>query len=123
MIELALPMPPNNANPGSRTHWATKGRDKKKYFRDLDERQNCGLIPAPPVRPYDHALVSAWMGLGRRMDDDNAKFRAYKWPCDWLKTRGYLVDDKRPHCQMEDPVQMIVPRDERLLLITITPIE
>lgn len=107
-LTLTIPMPPNNANPGSGSgHWSTLVRAKKRYFKMLDERQNCGLIPPPPSKPFERVTIAADMMLGRRMDDENAKYRCYKWPCDWLKTRGYIVDDKQPHCTMRNPAQII----------------
>lgn len=101
-------MPPNNANLASgHGHWSTVARAKKRYFRQLDERQNCGLIPPPPPAPLTKVVLDAVMVVGQRMDDENAKYRCYKWPCDWLKTRGYIVDDRQPYCAMRDPVQVV----------------
>lgn len=120
-IELTLPMPPNLANGRGHSRWS--GAQKKRYFQALDERQQCGMIPPPPHRPLDSVRLQAAMYLRGTMDDDNAKFRAYKWPADWLRTRGYIVDDKRPHCTMEDPTQHRKQRDENaVVIITISPI-
>lgn len=91
---LVFPMPSNVTNPGSRSHWALKGREKKRYLEQCDERQNAGLIPPPPRVPFARALVSSVMHLGAHMDDDNAMAR-HKSILDWLKTRGYIVDDRR----------------------------
>jgi hypothetical protein len=120
---LTLPLPPNLANPSSgRGNWRAAANGKRRYFRQLDGLQNCGLIPPPPTTPYDGVVLDAWMGLGARMDDDNAMLRAYKWPCDWLRTRGYIVDDQQPHCTMHLPIRRIVPVGERRLIITIAPL-
>jgi hypothetical protein len=54
------------------------------------------------------------------MDDDNALARI-KWAADWLQTRGYIVDDKRPHCRFTIPEQVIDRKNQRLVL-TITPL-
>lgn len=118
--QIVVPMPPNNANPGSRTHWRTKGRDKKKYFAQLDELQKFSMIMPPPKHPLTGVQILGVMVLGARMDDENAKFRCYKWPCDWLKTRGYLVDDRRPHCTMLDPIQCVKRSKTKDYYITFT---
>lgn len=121
-ITLTVPMPPNLANWASgRSHWRTKGRAKRDYYAQLDARQNAGLIPPPPASPLASVLLRAVMHLGAAMDDDNAKIRAYKWPADWLRTRGYIVDDKRPHCRMEDPEQIVKRGQEYRVEITLTP--
>ena len=92
---FVFPMPPNLTNRRSgASHWAVRGREKKDYLAQCDQRQNAGLIPPPPKTPFKQALISSWMLLGGAMDDDNALAR-HKWPLDWLKTRGYIVDDRR----------------------------
>lgn len=119
-IELTFPLPPNLANGRGHSRWS--GARKKRYFKMMDERQAYGLVPPPPSVPHERVTLSAWMGLGARMDDDNAMLRAYKWPADWLRTRGYIVNDQAPHCTMTLPTREIVRADERLLEITISPI-
>lgn len=118
-VTLTFILPPNLANGRGHSRWL--GMQKKRYFAMMDERQNCGLVPPPPAVPYDHFILDAWMGLGARMDDDNAMLRAYKWPADWLRTRGYIADDQAPACTMRLPVRRIVPEVERVVKITITP--
>lgn len=91
---FVFPMPTNVTNPGSRTHWAQKGRMKKEYLKQCDERQGAGLLPPPPKKPFTSATLSSVMHLGAHMDDDNAMAR-HKSILDWLKTRGYIVDDRK----------------------------
>lgn len=112
-------MPPNLANGRGHTRW--NNHKKKHYFKSLDQRQGCGLLPPPPKVPLSPVELTAVMYLGGKMDDDNAKFRAYKWTSDWLRTRGYIVDDKRPHCRMIDPEQIITRNYDYRIIITITP--
>lgn len=112
MIRMTLPMPPSSVNVASgasRNFWVIAAM-RKQYFKMLDERQNNGLIPPPPKVALKHVDIRTAMHVGRRNDDDNAMIRAYKWPCDWLKTRGYIVDDAGPYCRMFPPEQ-IVKRD------------
>lgn len=120
-LMMNLPMPPNLGNSRGHSRWS--GAQKKRYFEILDKRQLFGMLPEPPKQPWDNVQLRADLHLGARMDDDNAKFRAYKWPADWLRTRGYIVDDKRPHCQMLDPAQFIKRAKDYWVTIYITPIE
>jgi hypothetical protein len=122
-ITITVPLPPNLAN--ARMHHMTKHRAMKRYFKQLDARQNGGLIPPPPAQPWPSVVITAEMRLAGRMDDENAKYRCYKWPCDWLKTRGYLVDDKQPYCTMRDPVQVVkrLPDWQYEITLTLTPTE
>jgi hypothetical protein len=121
MIRLTVPLPPNIANNPGRT-WGGRHHKKKRYFAQLDERQNCGLIPAPPTSALVRVEISATMTLGSKMDAENAKYRAYKWPCDWLKTRGYIANDAPPNCVMRDPEQIIKRDGNPRVEIELTPI-
>jgi hypothetical protein len=96
VIRLTVPMPPLMTNRTGRQsrHWRAVERAKRRYWAALDERQNCGLIPPPLPRPLDRASLRSVMYLGAPMDDDNAVAR-HKWILDWLRTRGYVRDDRR----------------------------
>lgn len=120
MIAISLPMPPNLANERGHSRWSSA--NKKRYFKQVDKLVECNLIPGPPPTPLERVVLSAWMGLGAHMDDENAKLRAYKWPADYLRTRGYIAADDRAHCTMTDPERAIVPIAKRGLVITITPV-
>jgi hypothetical protein len=117
VITLSLPMPPNLANERGHSRWS--GANKKRYFKRVDKLAEYNLIPGPPVAPLERTILSAWMGLGANMDDENAKLRAYKWPADYLRTRGYILADDSAHCTMTDPERAIVPLAKRGLVITI----
>lgn len=93
---IRVPMPTNLANRGrgSSRNGLQLSREKKRYLAQLDTLQAAGLIPEPPLTPWPKARIASVMTLWAAMDDDNAMVR-HKWPCDWLKTRGYIVDDKR----------------------------
>lgn len=118
-IVFKLPIPPNLANGRGHSRWS--GAQKKRYFERLDRRQGYGLIPPPPKEPFAKAELHAVLELGAAMDDDNAKLRAYKWPCDWLKTRGYIVDDRKTRLTMHDPEQSVKRREEYHVHLTLTP--
>src|SRR5687767_1865087 len=99
-MKITLPLPPNMGN--SRMHWRTKHRKR------LDYLAACDAI-GPRVRPRqlsELVELRATLYLGNHMDDDNALARL-KWPVDWLKTRGHLVDDGRKHCRMTIPEQVV----------------
>jgi hypothetical protein len=117
---IDVPMPDNVAN--SRTHWRTRSKLKKAYRAQLDERQNAGLIAPPPRTPLARVTVRSVMRLGNPMDDDNAIAR-HKPILDWLKTRGYIVDDRRKCLRWEALPEQIVRRDgDYRIELTITPV-
>jgi hypothetical protein len=100
-------------------HWRTKHKKRLDYFTACDfcEMMRHEVHPAPrsPVE------LRATLYMGNHMDDDNALARL-KWPVDWLKTRGYLVDDARKHCRMTIPEQVVKRNQEYRVEITLTPI-
>jgi hypothetical protein len=121
-LRFVLPMPENIANARQRGWRGLHGR-KKKYFKSLDELQALGLVPRPPRQPFAKATISAVMHLGGAMDEGNALHRCEKWPCDWLKTRGYIVDDRRSCLTWEGLPQQIVKRTgEYFIEFTLTPL-
>lgn len=120
-IVVVVPMPDNIAN--SRMHWRARDRVKKEYAACLDDMQNCGLIPSPPKAPLQKATVRSVMQLGNAMDDDNAVAR-HKPVLDWLKTRGYIVDDRRANLRWESFPEQRVKRNGRYsITLTVTPME
>ena len=122
-ITITVPMPPTNTNSGAgrSRHWRSMEREKKSYWTSLDERQECGLIPAPPVSPLQCVTVRSSMVLRGAMDDDNAAAR-HKWLLDWLVSRGYIASDRRVHCRWEAfPEQRVTRSEPARITLTITP--
>lgn len=109
-LTISFPMPPNLTNAGSHGHWRIKGNEKKRFLALCDERQAAGLLPPPPKCAFQKAILSSVMHLGHAMDDDNALAR-HKWPLDWLKTRGYIVDDRRKCVRWIALPEQIIKRD------------
>jgi hypothetical protein len=104
-LVFRFPMPPNLAN--ARMHWRVKNRERQAYLGLLDGLQLAGRLPAPPAAPFARAAIRSAMVVGGAMDDDNAMAR-HKWALDWLKTRGYIVDDRRTCLRWEDfPAQLV----------------
>lgn len=90
-LTLELPMPHNVAN--GRLHWRSKHRIKQQYWILCDMLLSDRDIPAPPATPFVRSRCTITLKLcGRTMDRDNAYARV-KFPVDWLKSRGYIVDD------------------------------
>ena len=117
-LTFVLPLPPNMGN--YRGHWRGKETKRTAYIRECDMRATAlGYVtyPAPtaPVR------LTSTLYMGAHMDDDNALARL-KWPVDWLKTRGYLVDDRRTHCRMTIPEQVVKRNQEYRVEITLSPL-
>lgn len=119
-IVIRIPMPDNINSNKSRTHWRARDRLRKEYFARLDDWQGAGLIPAPPRTPFVKATIRSLMQLGNLMDDDNAVAR-HKVALDWLKTRGYIMDDRRKCLKWEAfPDQIVKRNGEYSITLTLT---
>lgn len=118
-IRITVPMPLNIAN-GSHGHWGARHGAKVAYWTALDARQNAGLIPPPPRRPFAKASLHSTMHLGAVMDDGNA-MRRHKWVEDWLTTRGYIADDRKKVLKwVAFPVQVVTRNGERKIELVLT---
>lgn len=118
-LRFSLPLPPNLAN--SRMHWAVKHLKRTAYFEACDALQLTGDVPPPPPTPIAKAVIQETLYVGSEMDDDNAAART-KWAVDWLKTRGYIADDKRANLLRKGyPDQRVRLKPYRLEL-ALTPI-
>lgn len=105
-ISIWIPRPPDNAN--NRQHWAVAERQRKRYVDELDVRLNLRQFPQPPHKPFPYvSIASTWYVFGRHrsLDSDNAT-RRLKPVIDWLRRRGYFVDDSRLHCVVQTPVEV-----------------
>ena len=110
-LRLTLPLPPNR-NRGSRSSgWAWYAA-KKKWNEEADRWAALPSFPAPPAQPFARVTVSAVLVMPSPMDDDNALYRASKAPLDWLKTRGYIVDDSRKHVRWSSLPEQRITRSE-----------
>lgn len=115
-MTFEMPLPPNFSN--SRMHWRAKHRAKLAYWKQVDERQNCGLIPAPPKAPFQKVAATATLYLWSHMDEDGAMARL-KWPQDWLVTRGYLADDRRGNIKWAGLPEQHIDRTNQRLVLTL----
>lgn len=112
-----MPLPLNLAN--ARLHHMVKHRAKVEYWRHLDLLQAGGILPPPPKVPLAKAIMTAHFTMPNAMDDDNAMARA-KHAVDWLKTRGYIVDDSRKYLKWGGiPTQRISRKNEPCLELTL----
>ena len=109
-IQLTLTMPANVAN--SRGHWRVKHRAKARFYKDSDQRQLVGLVPAPPAKPLESAHVRVRFHVHNLLDPDNLHARM-KHILDWLVTRGYLANDDADTVSLEVS-QEIERRDKRV---------
>ena len=117
-LTLTVPMPENVTNRRSgRSHWRVQHREKKAYLARLDVLQATGRLPPPPPAPFARARIRSTMHLGAHMDDDNAMAR-HKPLLDWLKTRGYVADDRKRNLEWDAFPEQIVRRtgDYRITL-------
>ena len=115
-MRFVLPLPLNLAN--SRLHYMIKHRAKKRYWEALDMLQLTRQIPAPPSEPIQSVTIGHTWHVGNRMDPDNAYARL-KFPLDWLRTRGYIIEDREENVTLSPPKQHIDRKSPRLEL-TIT---
>lgn len=122
-LVFRFPMPMNIANRSGRrtSHWAVEYGKKTQFWAVCDVLQRAGDFPPPPASPLPRAVVHSVMRLGHAMDDDNA-MRRHKWVLDWLKTRGYIVDDKRKCIRWAGlPEQIVGRKQDYSITLTLTP--
>lgn len=120
-MKLVLPLPPNFSNDG-RQHWRKKYNAQQKYFRQLDELLICQQVEPPPLQIPARIGLSAVLYVWSEMDDDGAMARL-KWPVDWMRTRGYVADDKRKNIKWAGLPGQVVDRKNQRLELEITPLE
>lgn len=119
-LRFSLPMPINLAN--SRMHWRVKENHRQAFMAACDMKRIAGELPPPPDRPFPLVTAKVTLYLGSAMDDDNAANRC-KWAWDWLKTRGYILDDKRANLKQLGFPDQKVKRDKNYRIeIAITPL-
>jgi hypothetical protein len=132
-LVFVVPMPPRLMNRrGEGSHWRTLHREKLAYWTTLDALASfgarvtgagwCGfVVPAPPAAPMAQATLGSAMVLGAAMDDDNAMAR-HKWLVDWLRTRGYIVDDRKRRLTWAGfPEQTVTRKAEPRITLTLSP--
>jgi hypothetical protein len=108
-----LPLPPNTGN--QRGHWRTRERQKKDFWKACDNLQYFPDFPYPPRSPMERVTIQATWFVHNRMDPDGAVFRL-KYVLDWLRTRGYIADDREANVTLLPPVQHIDRKSKRLVL-------
>ncbi len=113
---------PRNISNGSHGHWATRYGQRTAYLNELDMLQALGKLPAPPAIPFSRVRIDSVMHLGMPMDQDNA-MRRHKWILDFLKTRGYIVDDSPKHLEWVSFPEQRVKRDGNYRVeLSLTPL-
>ena len=122
-------MPPNLGNT-TYGHWRVKHKARTAYLTSCDWLLLAAgktlpdaefHVPPPPPAPYPSAIITAHLRLGAAMDEDNL-FARIKWAQDWLKTRGYIADDRRTNLTWSGiPTQTISRKHVARLTITLTP--
>jgi hypothetical protein len=120
-LVFVLPLPINIGN--SRTHWAAKFKAKKDYWTLCDLMLMAKRLPARPAQPYPRARMTAAIHHTQPTDADNREARL-KWALDWLKTRGYIVDDSDAHLDRTELCRAVPCRKntDRKLVLTLTPV-
>lgn len=123
VMRFELPLPPLITN-NPTGHWRARHARRNTYWTLCDSRQNAGLLPRPPRRPHDLVQIAATMYLWNPMDDDNAMARL-KYAADWLRTRGYITDDRRRNIKWAGfPDQVITRNRHQLgLVLVLEPLE
>lgn len=120
-MTFVFPMPPLMTN--QVRHWRVTARRKKAFNAQCDVMQQLGQLPPPPAQPWGKAVASAVMHLGSAMDNDNAGARL-KFVWDWLKTRGYIADDRRKNLVLPSYPEQRIKRDKNYRVeITLTALE
>lgn len=122
-LVLEFPMPPNVTNAsGQSRHWRTIYAKKVAYWKQLDVLMMAGKIAPPMLQPWPSARIASVMYLGGAMDDDNAMAR-HKPVLDWLKTRGYVTDDRKKNIRWDALPEQVIKRDGNYrIVLTISPL-
>lgn len=123
-ITLTVPMPASVTNVKARAsrHWRAAYAQKLAYWQALDAMLVLGTVEPPPLHPLARAHIRSVMYLGGAMDDDNALAR-HKPLLDWLKTRGYVTDDRRKNLVWEGLPEQVIKRDGNYrIVLTLTPL-
>ena len=115
-MKLVLPLPMNLAN--SRLHWRVKNKRKREYFELLDALLMTRNLPDPPAKPWKKARIKVHAYLWSPQDEDNLMARL-KWPVDWLRNAGYVVDDRKKNLIYAGIPEQSIDRKHTRLEITL----
>lgn len=119
-LRFEFPLPPRVLNAGNKAHWSVTHGQKQRYYATCDLMQKLGMLPKPPARPFKQAALTSLMRLGAWMDDDNAMAR-HKFVLDWLKTRGYVTDDRKKNIRWTAlPEQKVGRKQKYNIELTLT---
>jgi hypothetical protein len=120
-LVFVLPLPINSGN--SRTHWAAKDKARREYMQVCDYLAMAKRLPGRPAKPFSRAQLTAAIHHTHDTDADNREARL-KWAIDWLKTRGYIVDDSDAHLDRTELCRAVPCRKntDRKLVLTLTPV-
>lgn len=100
-------------------HWSRRAKAKKAYFQKCDNLQLLGKVPGPPPRAFGRAAITVVMRVWNENDGDNAMARL-KSTCDWLKSRGYIVDDRLRHLRWNGQPEQVIDRGPSCGTVVIT---
>jgi hypothetical protein len=121
VLVFRFPMPENIAN--TPMHHMVRQKLKTAYWAHCDALQAGAVLPPPPKTPWPQAVIASRMVVGNPMDDGNAMNR-HKWVEDWLRTRGYIADDRKKCLRWDGlPVQHISRKNTPEIEITLTKAE
>lgn len=115
-MRLVLDLPKATGN--ARMHWRTRYYTRTRFWEAQDNRQRLGLIEPPPNRPMGSVTVLAHFLVSKPNDPDNLTARL-KDVMDWLKTRGYIVDDGPSVVKALTVTQETVPRKDCGLVLDV----
>jgi len=119
-FRFEFPLPMNRGqDTGNGKH---RSQMKKKYYKELDGLLLANLLPGPPKLPLLRAFASASVFAHNKNDDDNVMARM-KWPQDWLKSRGYISEDKRPYLTWVSIPEQTIDRSGRPAVIIMHIVE
>lgn len=121
-LVLRLPLPLARQGRAD-AHWSFRYRNKKKYVLSCDSLMWAKRLPCPPEKPFSKVRISVVAHVYNPNDDDNLMARC-KWALDWMKTRGYIVDDRRKCVQWANVPEQVIDRSgPATLTFTLEPLE
>jgi hypothetical protein len=123
VLVFTLPLPDRSFSPNGRSHWAVKHKKKNALWAMADLLVKGKINPKPPKTPWNKATIRVRCVVGAINDVDNLMARL-KPTCDWLVTRGYVVDDKPKHLKWEGmPEQRVSRKNSPEIEITLTRVD
>jgi len=106
MISILFPVPPQRGN--------RRGQSRFENYAKKDYYAICDAVIFPSVKNVhvERAWIEATVEVNQFFDWDNAA-ALFKWPMDWLVSRGILKDDGWDFVRLREPIKQVKVKSKR----------